>query len=488
MGNPVKGAISQLGERAIDTSKGLFSALRDAFSKSVTDASDVLEMSLGSLPQNPATFETMPLVAHHNLTTEGLKATAELGGIPMPSIAVSRADSPLENFGEITLVVDPNKLDSVKNKSMKVYPTDAFTGRQEKGRVFVSDKNAFIERLQEDVNFEHMSKDELDRLNIMEIDDADLSLKRIQAAIDQGLVNPKDWSSLSALVDEASSKLGYDANDVDFLNKFGGLAKYADVKRMLPPVDPYYPSGNRRPMKEYTPTSIMKHMRQGEDGPSYLPATEHGSYGPGKFRASMTVPFSSLQEIKDARSQIFINDLDNPNPNAVNMMDDVKTEFGSLYFQLMNDLNKKYPKLNYMDGTRDFLQDVAKGIDPTKTWAKGQVPPEDMPKIKQAIDSLSDKMRTAPTEYFEAKPNAFMRLEDFSEAIIPADASEETKRILKDAGLPTSVYKDFGSGPYRKDIIRTGLEGGNLFSVPLAGTVGYGALNELGEDDGKSGS
>jgi hypothetical protein len=486
--NKIVDVATMAGDAAVDVGTSLFTSIANAFSKKVTDASDVLEMSLGSLPQNTATFETMPLVAHHNLTTEGLKATSDLGGIPMPSIAVSRADAPLENFGEITLVVDPKTLDPSKNKNMNVYPVDAFTGRQEKGRFFVSDKNAFIERLQADVNFEHMSKDELDRLNIMEIDDADLSLKRIQAAIDEGLVNPKDWSSFSALADEAYSKLEYDANNADVLNKFGGLAQYADLKRMLPPRDPYYSSGNRRPMKEYTPTSIMRDMRQGADGPSYLPATEYGSYGPGKFRASMTSPFGSLQEIQDARSQIFINDLDNPNPNAVNMMDDVKTEFGSLYFQLMNDLNKKYPKLKYMDGTRDFLQDVAKGVDPTKTWAKGQVPSEDMPAIKQALDSLSEVMRTAPTEYFEGKPNAFMKLEDFSEAIIPADASEETKKILRDAGLATSVYKDFGIGPYRKDIIRTGIGKGNLFSAPATGMLGYGALQSVGGEDGQGGS
>ena len=145
--------IGNIGETAIDAGTNLFTSIANVFGKEVTDASNVLEMSVGALPKNTATFETMPLVAHHNLTTEGLKATSDLGGIPMPSIAVSRADAPLENFGEITLVVDPNTLDPSKNKNMNVYPVDAFTGRQNKGRLSISDKKFLQGRLDADVDF-----------------------------------------------------------------------------------------------------------------------------------------------------------------------------------------------------------------------------------------------------------------------------------------------------------------------------------------------
>ena len=489
--NKIVDVATMAGDAAVDVGTSLFTSIANAFSKKVTDASDVLEMSLGSLPQNTATFETMPLVAHHNLTTEGLKATSDLGGIPMPSIAVSRADAPLENFGEITLVVDPKTLDPSKNKNMNVYPVDAFTGRQNKGRLSISDKKFLQGRLDADVDFgsnDKLSYSTYNRMINGDPDEIDLGVKQIQGAISLGLVDPKKYESFDDLLNAAGSRLGGDALDPNFLNRFGGLAEYADVKRMLPPRDPYRQSGTRRPMRPYTVNSIMQDMRQGRDGPSYLPATEAGSYGPGRFRAAMTSPFGSLQEIKDARSQIFINDLDNPNPRAVNMMDDVKTEFSSVYFELMRDLKNKYPKLDSQDGTRNLLEDIAKGVDPTKTWAKGQVPSEDMPAIKQALDSLSEVMRTAPTEYFEGKPNAFMKLEDFSEAIIPADASEETKKILRDAGLATSVYKDFGIGPYRKDIIRTGIEKGNLFSAPATGMLGYGALQSVGGEDGQGGS
>lgn len=49
--------------------------------------------------------ETEALIAMHNLTEEKLEKSVELGGFPMPSIAVTKADIPHTNFGEITLVI-----------------------------------------------------------------------------------------------------------------------------------------------------------------------------------------------------------------------------------------------------------------------------------------------------------------------------------------------------------------------------------------------
>ena len=67
------------------------------------------------------------LVALHNLTEEKLLASLNLGGFPMPSIAVTRADIPHENFGEITLVMDRRSVDPKANRKNTVYSADAWT-------------------------------------------------------------------------------------------------------------------------------------------------------------------------------------------------------------------------------------------------------------------------------------------------------------------------------------------------------------------------
>ena len=70
---------------------------------------------------------TKNLVALHNLTEDKLAKTLELGGFPMPSIAITKADIPHTNFGDITLVFGRETVDPKANKKNVVYSADAWT-------------------------------------------------------------------------------------------------------------------------------------------------------------------------------------------------------------------------------------------------------------------------------------------------------------------------------------------------------------------------
>ena len=71
--------------------------------------------------------QTKDLVALHNLTEEKLLKSLELGGLPMPSIAITKASIPHDNFGEITLILGKDSIDPKKNKKNVVYSADAWT-------------------------------------------------------------------------------------------------------------------------------------------------------------------------------------------------------------------------------------------------------------------------------------------------------------------------------------------------------------------------
>lgn len=70
---------------------------------------------------------TKNLVALHNLTEDKLAKTLELGGFPMPSIAITKADIPHTNFGDITLVFGRETIDPKANRKNTVYSADAWT-------------------------------------------------------------------------------------------------------------------------------------------------------------------------------------------------------------------------------------------------------------------------------------------------------------------------------------------------------------------------
>ena len=67
------------------------------------------------------------LVALHNLSEQNLLRVLQLGGFPMPSIAVTKVDLPHENYGNISIVFGRNTIDPEVDSRNVVYDGDAWT-------------------------------------------------------------------------------------------------------------------------------------------------------------------------------------------------------------------------------------------------------------------------------------------------------------------------------------------------------------------------
>lgn len=82
--------------------------------------------------QTAATYfqEAMPerdLVAYHNMSENSVLRSAALGGLPVPSIAVTRQDIPFDQFGEITLIGGSDIVDPANNSANEIFSRDAWT-------------------------------------------------------------------------------------------------------------------------------------------------------------------------------------------------------------------------------------------------------------------------------------------------------------------------------------------------------------------------
>lgn len=71
--------------------------------------------------------ETDKLLAIHNLTGSKLNGVLELGGFPMPSIAVLKATQGHDRYGDVSVVFDKATIDPKANSRNKVYGGDAWT-------------------------------------------------------------------------------------------------------------------------------------------------------------------------------------------------------------------------------------------------------------------------------------------------------------------------------------------------------------------------
>lgn len=71
--------------------------------------------------------ETKDLIAVHNVSEEGLQGALELGGLPSPSIAITKDDMGHEKYGPISLVFGKETIDPQFFRANKVYGSDAWT-------------------------------------------------------------------------------------------------------------------------------------------------------------------------------------------------------------------------------------------------------------------------------------------------------------------------------------------------------------------------
>ncbi len=86
---------------------------------------------------NIETFEPMfskavdekNLIVQHNLTEENLAHAEKMGGIPVPSLAITKKDIPLDGFGEITLLGNKELADPKGYAKTQVYGADIYSPR-----------------------------------------------------------------------------------------------------------------------------------------------------------------------------------------------------------------------------------------------------------------------------------------------------------------------------------------------------------------------
>ena len=354
------------------------------------------------------TRENAPLIGHHNLSPKGVEVSSSIGGIPMPSMAISRADYPLSNFGDITLLAKPGMVTPSRNTG--VWPTDVYTGRQPRGELQFSNEKATTTAMKADPNFGHMRDISYWMGSTNGFDDANRMMQTAQLGARAG-IDPKAYSGMFDYVRDVEAKLGYSA--FEDAPSMPGFEAYGGVERVLYPKDMFTQSGNRRKPVPYTLESAMDRMSKER---AYTAGSEGWDYGPASFRAIVTPPFKSMNEIQAARGSIVTPD----------QMKETKDAFSNAYGTILNDVNAAYRGRGYPEGT-EAMRELAQGKNPT--WF-GDIPAQ----TRQDVRSLAEITRDLPTEYFEAKPRTAYRLEDFPAAIVP-EGDIASAEALRSAGV-----------------------------------------------------
>lgn len=370
-------------------------------------------LNLTASPHVPGVKKGEELFVHHNLTADKLLEADKLGGMPVPSLAISKTGQPLDKFGDITLI--GGKEMATPSAKNPVFRSDAYTKRRPgiDYKMDAKSEKAF-DKLFDDVK--DAIPDYKGYMFNLKDDMSDMQrsyLLKAKYLNEKGLM-PKlsDYPGLEGY------KIYGDMNDIikknpgdyeDWVHSFREDLpnKGVNVKERI--FKGYTYSGNRR-YAEANLENMVKEMKGGA-------GTENWDYGVGNLRAKATPKFRRFEQIREERGRI--------NSELFNK---VKDEANKNY----SDLTDRLSALGQNYSPTDALHEVAvnKNID-----LLDRIYPNITPELKADISVFMNKMQHMPTDYFEIKPQRAVGIGEFKGAIIPKDSSKRVRETLEKHGV-----------------------------------------------------
>ena len=409
----------------------------------------------------------------HNTRAEALRGYNDMGGIPMPSIAIAREGSSFNDFGEITLVGRQNNFDPL-NRLNETYGADAYTVRapssvrmvdktklkqmNAKGGFFdaVKQMGGYVDSVRSSA-YDLTSKKGMQESRYRDLTDFFDRDKGVDALFlsEKGIDIPKDSAGkadFSFVREKVNSML-------DERKAWGDQKKSElldDQKYFISNPDRDYYSQSAKLMP-YTSENVTAFMSKKSGA-----VNEGGvfSSGGGANRAAVVGKFGTLDEVRNAKERLV----------GAGSMDEAKKISDEAYSHLEEKLlsGYKYDSFAIADDITNALKIYNKKGAAPALKAFGFDASD-----KEAVDLFRDYaegLKKMPTEYFEVKPKRSVGVNEFGAAIMPKDAPSDVVDMLTKKGLDIHRY----STPQERDEIRKSL-GKFSFQAATIGGIGAGA-------------
>ena len=353
------------------------------------------------------------LIAQHNLTARALLHAVKMGGLPVPSVAITKVDSPLDNFGEITLLGEASMIDPKASRYAKVFGADVYSPRYPATELNLSKDT--IKRAQE-LLADGMQATRKRHIEFAEIErDKGRALAQEPAFMWQFLqkrgVVPNVPANASS--HDVYLELKQQIRDAELED-----ALLADAERFLEDLDAderifngYSAQGNRRYIP-HTLDNLVKLMKKN------LRGGEGVNYGTGSLRAQFAPQFKSVEQIRKAKDKLVTE------ADFASIKQDIDAEFWKSAETISKDISGSTAVSIMEDAAKIGVQQAASNYGITVDDAAAA-----------KVEDFLAKLRNLPTEYFEAKITRAVSLSEFAAAVVPEDASAEVMQALRDAGI-----------------------------------------------------
>ena len=374
------------------------------------------------------------VIVQHNINETALLESDKIGGLPVPSLAISKADNPITGFGDVTLIGDPNM--AKPSGGNPVFRADGYTTRRPKAEIFVNNQ---AENFAEN-NVTNVFADLPRGSSVSQLDGASVNKSiaedlfkgfegsysniplRAKYMIDKGLLDPKKFETQYDIAKFVRTEFKETEDYYNYIGKLRKdmLASGGDATEKL--FVTYTNTG-----RKYLPATLdnyVKLMKKNKGA-----GQENLMLTMGALRAKVTPKFRNISQIKAERSKIVNNE------DFVKAKDMVEQD----YTDLMGELRDVLPKDIDFRTAEELFNDIVTNRLGSHPYSK---PYES--KITQEIlnkgAELRQKLINLPTEYFEIKPQRGVKINEFKGAIVPENALNSTLEILKKNGI-TKIFK-----------------------------------------------
>jgi len=415
------------------------------------------------------------LVVLHNITEDKLKSAFRLGGFASPSLAVTKADIPHGNFGDITIIFNKDILNG-----SPTYSSDGYTPRFP--RVFLGmTSNADIKAFEEDIEkyrgldgFDYLTNFVYNNQNAMFLDN-DRTISRLLDT-DAGRAIANDISGLNddLKIEEEAMRLRMMARsgeitqqELDDYKAFSdgvGEARFKFIETFFKKyaqeyfrnnIETFTPSGNRKHPKyllnEVTLENVVKYMKSHGD----MIGKEYASISSLKEVKAMLSP--TMKSVKDViANKKLIGKL-----NSFDAIIDDAEQVLSFIGQQMSDRAGEEDILKgYMAGSvideivdsrnitvenisRRFKNKGFYFIDEVYDDVEGIIIDEELKGFTYAelINKYLTDVRDLTVTYFESKPRRAVEFSEIQKILLPDYIEQSIIDTVEELGIPYEIYE-----------------------------------------------
>lgn len=309
------------------------------------------------------------MFVQHNLRPQSVMFAEEFGGLPVPSLAISKTSEPLTNFGDISLI--GTKEMAQPSASNPVYAFDAYTKRNP--RVITAVKPESMDDLTKEF-LDGFGKFSTDKSAISE---AQGLLKDVRNNLDMNMGKMQFLRSIGELPDpnqfdrfyDFSVAANYKFNDLYAKNpslpnqlEEWSVNKFKELQDRNLTKDVIFTGRTPTGKEKYTEANIdtLVKMTKGKAGEESNHATL------GAIRAKIAPKFKNFKDVQSARERIV------PEETFLQLRDDIAARDDEILYKLQDVAEKNGVKLSY-DGMKDLREDLYLGAIGKHDYSKNLV-------------------------------------------------------------------------------------------------------------------